>query len=155
VRECPLCRSHYEFLLRFDGAVRSLPLAEAGAGFTDAVMSRLDLSLPAPRGFRFVTWMACQACLFVVAALMVGVFMLTGLIQPEQVRAGKGVLGEALDRLAPLLDAGAGTVAGWMKGLIPVPFAGSLTVLAGTGIVFLLLLFIDRNFSRKPLQRIR
>ena len=155
VRECSLCRSRYEFLLRFDGAVRSLPLAVAGAGFTDAVMSRLDLSLPAPRGFRFVAWMAYQAGLFVVAAVMVGVFMVTGLIQPEQVQAEKGLLAEALGSFATLLDAGAGAVAGWMKGLIPVPSAGSLTMFADTAIVLLILLLIDRNFARKPLQRTR
>ncbi len=155
VRECPACRSQYEFLLRFDGAMRSLPLAEAGEGFTESVMSRLDIVLPAPRGFRFIAWMAYQASLIIVAALMAGVFMLTGLIQPEQVQAGKGLPGEVLGSFGPLLDSAAGAVAAWMKGLIPVPSAGSLAVCAGTGIVFLLLLFIDRNFSRKPLQRTR
>lgn len=155
VRECPLCRSRYEFLLRFDGAVRSLPVEEAGAGLTGSIMSRLESVLPAPRGFRFITWMACQAGLFVVAAVMVGVFIVTGLIRPEQVQAGRGLLAEALGTLARLLDAGAGALAGWIRGLIPVPSAGSLAVCAGTGIVLLLLLLLDRNFSRKPLQRTR
>ena len=81
--------------------------------------------------------------------------MVTGLIQPEQVQAEKGLLAEALGSFATLLDAGAGAVAGWMKGLIPVPSAGSLTMFAGTAIVLLILLLIDRNFARKPLQRTR
>jgi len=155
MRECPLCRSRYEFLLRFDGAVRSLPFEEAGAGFTSSVMSRLDAVLPAPRGFRFMTWMACQAGLFVVAAVMVGVFIVTGQIRPEQVQAGKGLLSEVLGSLARLLDAGTGALAGWIRAVVPVPSAGSLAVCAGTGIVLLLLLLLDRNFSRKPLQRTR
>ena len=155
MRECPACRSRYEYLLRFDGAVRGLPLAEAGEGFTDSVMSRLEISLPAPRGFRCIPWVAYQAALVLVAAIVAGVFVLTGLIQPEQVRAGKSLLGDALGRLDPLLDAAAGGIAGWTRTMIPVPSAGSLAVFAGTGIVLFLLLLIDRSFSRKPIQRTR
>ena len=67
---CPGCASRYRFLRALDGAVRNLPLADAGPGFTDAVMAKLDLSLPPSRAFRIVTWLAYQAGLLVVAWAM-------------------------------------------------------------------------------------
>jgi anti-sigma factor RsiW len=152
LRACPACTSLYEFLLRFDVAVKGLPLTGAGAGFTDSVMAKIDLSLPAPRGFRFFTWFAYQIVLFLVTALMVGVFIVTGLIQPDQVEAGKSMAGEALGMLDALVATGAGVIAGWMRSLIPVPSAGSFMIFLGTGLVLLMLLLVDRNFTKNPLH---
>jgi hypothetical protein len=155
MRDCPECMVRYQSMLKFDGVLRSLPLTEAGSGFTDAVMAKLDLSLPATRAFRFFTWIAYQLGLIVVAGLMAGVFVLTGLIGPEQLETGQSVAGEALGYVDGFLSSGLGLITAWLRSVIPVPSSGSLGIFCATVVVLLLLLLVDRNLSRRSLQRTR
>ena len=152
---CPGCASRYRFLRALDGAVRNLPLAAAGPGITDAVMAKLDLSHPPSRAFRIVTWLAYQAGLLVVAAAMLWVFVLTGMIQPDRVRAGTSMPGWILGKADEFVTSWGGAVAAWMRGLLPASTGGSLPIFAGMGLALLLLLLIDRNISRRTLHRIR
>ena len=39
LRVCAACMSRYEFTLRFDDAVKSLPMSGTGEGFTDSVLN--------------------------------------------------------------------------------------------------------------------
>jgi anti-sigma factor RsiW len=152
MRECAACDSRYRFLLRFDGAVKRLPLTPAGRGFTDGVMAKLDSSFPSPRAFRFFTWIAYQFGMLIVAGVMLGVFTATGLILPEQIEAGKGVAGEGLALLDALVVRVAGGLSGWVNAaLLPVS-AGTLAIFSATGLVLLTLLLIDRNFTKKSLN---
>jgi anti-sigma factor RsiW len=155
LRSCPACRNRHGFLLRFDAAVKGIPLSAAGPGFTGAVMSRLDLSLPSPRAFRFFTWVAYQLGFLVVAAVMSGVFLVTGTIQPGQVEAGKSAGTDALGSLHSLVAAVTGAVDGWLRTLIPPPTAGSLEIVSLTALVVLTLLLVDRSFLKKALNRTR
>jgi len=155
IGECSTCASRNRLLMSFDRSVRSLPLEGTDPGFTASLMAKIELTLPAPRSFRLFTWIACQVGLLVTAAVVVGVFVLTGLIQPVQLEAGKGVAGDMLRSLDLIIASGAGLVAGWSRTLIPPVPAGSLTVWSGTAFVILVLVLLDRNFSRKPLHRIR
>jgi anti-sigma factor RsiW len=155
LRACPACASRHGFLLKFDAAVKSIPLSAAGSGFTDSVMSRLDLSLPTPRTFRFFTWMAYQVGFLVVAAVMAGVFLVTGTIQPGQVEAGKSAATDALGSLHSLVAAVTGAVDGWLRTLIPAPTAGSLAITSLTVLVVLTLLIVDRSVLKKAPHRTR
>ncbi len=152
---CPSCNARYRVLMGFERAVRNLPLARTGEGFTEAVMARLDPSLPAPRAFRFIAWIAYQAGLLLVVAVVTGVFILTGLIRPEEVEAGKSIAGEAAGLLDIVVSSATTLLEGWMRSAGPVLSGGSSAVLAGTILVLAMLLLLDRNFSKKPLHRAR
>lgn len=152
MRRCEACDSRYHFLLRFDAAVKRLPLTPAGRGFTDAVMAKLEVSFPSPRAFRFFTWIAYQFGMLIVAGLMFGVFIATGIILPGQIEAGKGVAGEGLALLDALVVRGAGFLSGWLNAALPPVSAGTLAVSFVTGLVLLTLLVIDKNITKKQLN---
>ena len=155
LRSCAGCASRHRMLARFDSAVRSLPLSLAGPDFTGRVMASLDHLMPAPRAFRFFTWMACQVGFLIVLALMAGVFILTGVIQPEQLTAGNSVAGNAFGAVDGVLSSLSAFVSASVREFNPAAHAGSFLIAFSAAVVVLLLALLDRNFNKRSLQRSR
>ncbi len=77
---CPACRAAWSGFVRIDGSLKHLPLEKAPRSLTASVMDRLNLAPQRDRAFVLLTHTGTVFAFLVVAAILIGVFLWTGVI---------------------------------------------------------------------------
>jgi predicted anti-sigma-YlaC factor YlaD len=100
---CPACRAAWAAFVRIDGSLKHLPLEKAPRSLTASVMDRLNLTPRRDRAYVLLTHTGTVFAFLVVAAILIGVFLWTGVIDPGGGESDPGTpewLGAAGDTLA-------------------------------------------------------
>lgn len=118
LRNCPECRSTVRALQSVGKALRALPREYPGKHLTEAVLRRAGIDPGSPKLDAMLAILAGTFCLLFLSAMVLGVFLLTGVVSLDDVHAGPAVVeqqwlagwaafsgwvGARLDRLAQLL----------------------------------------------------
>ena len=150
LQACPRCRSLYESLALFDSACKRVPLSTVAPGFTRSVLAALGVVPRTPLVFRLLEHAAYVFGLFVVAAIMTTVFVLTGVFTPNDAAAGKGPEAPLLHLLGSGFSDASTRFVGWLNEFLPFAFShGALWVSAAALIVVLMIAVVDRSITRR------
>ncbi len=109
---CPECRVALRTIRHLDSALRSMPLVRVSPDFTNKVMGSLYVIQKSPFLFRVVEKVAYVFGLFIVAAIMVAAFVVTGVIDMAQVAESQSLASEVLSKSGESLTAGFRTLIG-------------------------------------------
>jgi len=156
LRSCCLCKDSHEALVAVDQALRSLPVENVSPAFTRSVMEKLPLVRKAPVSFRILEKFASLFALFLVLAILATVFVLTGVVDLQQVNQGQTQLEEFLS--GPMTTVGSG-IAAFSNALAKyVPFAfgsGSIGITWTIVAVVISLALLDRIIVRRIIPKLR
>jgi anti-sigma factor RsiW len=147
---CPPCARAFEAFSRLDKGLRSLPLLQADASFTRAVMSRLPVRSAASRLFRLLIALPYMLALGIVVGTMLFAFLWSGALPGADVATG----GSIVDRGFDLIGGGVKTVAAgavkWVESLLTQhALNGSAWTVVSVCIALVLLLLLDRVVLRR------
>ena len=154
LRLCRTCRSTHHALAEVDRALRSLPVERLDPAFTRKVMSRIPLVHKAPFAFRLLENLAPLFALFVVVAVLLTIFVMSGVIDVRQVSEGQNKIQEFFAGSASVVGSGVSSFSAWLAEYAPFAFgAGSLGITGSIFAVVLTLALLDRVLSRKLVHR--
>jgi anti-sigma factor RsiW len=153
---CDPCRDRYQEIIRFDAAIRELPLVRVGSGFTSSVLGQLHIVPESPLVFRIFERAAYFFILFLVLGSMAAIFWVTGVIHPSQGPGTEGLVGQAMDSFGRTVGGFSSEVAAWLARFLPFIFGKSvLNISVTAGLVAGALGMLDWVLGRKTYQRSR
>jgi anti-sigma factor RsiW len=156
LQTCPDCRSRYDLLVRFDAALKGMPLFTVSSDFTRALMAKLRLVPQTPFTFRMLGHMADLFGLLIVLGMLVTVFVLTGVIGPVQMGEGKGVASDLLTQVGSGISSATGILSTWLAGFFPFVFGkGAFALSFVVILVVVTLAVVDRSVARRFAQKFR
>ena len=156
LRACKMCDSTYHAFVEIDQALRSSPVEQVDAAFTRKVMNKIPLVSKSPLAFRMLEKLAPLFALFVVVAILLTAFVLTGVIDVRQVSEGQNQVQEFFAGSASQIGSGVSSFSSWLGEYVPFVFGvANLGITSSIFAVVLTLALLDRIFSRKIVQRIR
>ncbi len=147
---CPRCCAVARGERKLGVAIRRLPRARVGRGFTDSVMVRIGVAPRSPLAFRLFSNLAYVVGLAVVCGIMAGVFVLTG-VQDVGPSGNAGSL--ARETLA-VVSGAFSDLSLWIAAFLPYAFgrsaAGiSVLVVAAIGAIAVVDRLVLRRFARR------
>lgn len=153
---CGRCRSMYRSLAAIDGALKKVKREGVADDFTETVMKKIGVAPQTPWIFRLFENAAYAFGLLIVLGMMAAAFILSGVIDADQVSSTQTVAQTTLSELADGFSAHTGTFSAWLRQYMPFAFGkGSLSI-AITGTVILLFLgVLDKLVLRKYIHKLR
>lgn len=153
---CPECRRALRSIGDLDSALRSIPLVRVSPDFTNKVMGSLYVIQKSPFLFRVVEKVAYVFGLFIVAAIMVAAFVVTGVIDMAEVAESRSVATEILSSSGESLAAGFRTFSGWLGKYWSFTFGKeSFGISFFIVIIVFVLAAVDKFFTRWFVHRSR
>jgi anti-sigma factor RsiW len=151
LEECPRCKSAYRNIQQLDRGLRELPIAAAGAGFTDKVMEKVLPSGHLSLAFRIVENLAYLFAILIVTGIIAAVFIATGVIDSGRVSEGQGIVSAYSSAAGTWLGEVIHGATLWLERYLPAR-AGINIMIFGVGILAglgLLDRFLHRRFAHR------
>jgi hypothetical protein len=137
-----------------DASLRKVPRESLGSAFTQAVMAKIHLAPKSPLVFRFLENFAYVFGLLLVLGTMVAVFVLTGVMDTEQVSQTQGVVSGAWSRMGGAASSIIETFTTWLHQFFPFAYAkGGLGVTVFGILIVVILAAVDWLVRRKYAHR--
>jgi anti-sigma factor RsiW len=151
LEECARCRRAYRNIQQLDRSLRELPIAAAGAGFTDKVMEKVLPSGHLSLAFRIVENLAYMFAVLIVTGIITVVFIATGVIDSSRVSEGQGIVSTYSSAAGTWLGEVLHGAALWLERYLPAK-AGVNIMIFGIGVLAglgLLDRFLHRRFAHR------
>jgi len=146
---CEACSKVLASSLRLDASLRSLPLEGVGTEFTRRVMLKLQTKPKSPFLFRVLENVAYLFGLSIVLAVMLTVFLWTGVIDSSKVETGENAVAAILSDAGDVVSRGIGYIDSVLHEYLPFVFGkGSVTISMFVAVVVCLLALTDRIVGR-------
>jgi len=155
VKGCLECQRSLETIRQIDGALHGMALERTSAAFTVSVLQRLALSSAKRRTSFFANAASLFASLIVLAVLL-SVFIWTGVIDTTQI-AGAQLLGsEVIAKGGQAVSESVSWLESWLRTYFSFAFGkGSLQVSVSVVVVAMVLALVDHAARRRLSQKIR
>ena len=151
---CPQCMSALESFERLDASLRRVPNARMSDGFTESVLSRLHLASKSPLAFRLLEKVAYLFGLFIVLAIMLTAFVVTGAVEISTVAQTQGVLQKSVAAMGESVDEGVKMFTTTLKTYFPFAFGkGAVSIAVFGSLILGLLGLVDRVVVRRFVHR--
>lgn len=156
LRTCALCSRAHSELMRFDASLKKVPLEYTRPGFTQSVLALLPSRRTSPLAFRVLEKFAYVLALMVVMGAMVIAFVLSGVIDTEQISQTRGVVSGVSSAASGIVASGLNAFGAWLISFFPFLLGkGSLNVaIFGFGVAGLLAA-VDRLVEKRALRRVQ
>ena len=153
---CPECRRALRGIVDLDSALRSLPLVRVNPGFTNKVMGGLYLAPRSPFLFRALEKVSYAFGLFIVVAIMLAAFVLTGVIEMVQVAESQSVVSELVSKSGESLGVGFRTFGELLSKYWSSTFGkGTLGISSFIVIVVFAIATVDKLLARRFVHKLR
>jgi anti-sigma factor RsiW len=151
---CDMCRSLHARLRDVDRALRGLPLETTSAEFTGRVMGLILTRRRSPVLFRILENVAYVFGLLIVLGVMTAAFLLTGVLDTQQVQLTRDVTEGFATRVWETVGSGVGDFSALLVTYFPFAFSGNgVSMVLFTVLAVGLLAGIDRFVLRSAQQR--
>jgi hypothetical protein len=151
---CPRCREITRMLGRLDTGLRELPLERTASSFTEDVMARIGPGGSASTAFRILGSIVHLLGLFAVLAVMVAIFLYTGVLEVGQVQEGGTAVQKLMESSGGAVSGGLAAFSAFVRRALPFAFLGK------SGVISLLMVIVvaclaaaDRVLGRRFLAR--
>ena len=152
--DCRDCGQVFRALSHIDTVLHDLPLAETRPDFTRSLMDRILAKKSSPLAFRLLEKLPYALGLALVLGIMIGSFVITGVVDRSQLDQTKGVATGLVDRAGETLSASISAFTTWLVQYLPFAFGkGSFGVAFFAVGVVAMLAAIDRMVARKVVQK--
>jgi anti-sigma factor RsiW len=153
---CHECRVSLRTIRYLDSEFRSIPLVRVSPDFTNKVMGGLYVAQKSPFLFRVVEKVAYVFGLFIVVAIMVTAFVVTGVIDMAQVAESQSVTAEMLSKSGEGLAAVFRTFSGWLSKYWSLTLGkGSFGISVFIIIIVFVIAAVDKLLTRRIVHRLR
>ncbi|MCK5573088.1 MAG: zf-HC2 domain-containing protein [Bacteroidetes bacterium] len=149
---CSECRKAAERWLRFDRALRGLPLVRASSSMTYSVMARIQREPNPSTVDRYLSYIPYVFGLVIVLGIMLGAFGWAGLFEGAEASEGEQRVLEQLSWGAGQVSYGLEAVGQWLMEYLPFAFSETtmgITVLSG--LILAIVAALDRVLGRRHL----
>ncbi len=156
LRECLVCAGNYNSALKVHSVAKRLPLESASADLTQRVLSTLGIAPKSSFLFRLLEKSAYIFGLILVLGVMATVFILTGVVEMQQIQAGVSPAQKVFSQTGSAIAGGVGWFSQILKEYLPFAFSSAtMAISVFTAIVVSMLAIADRFVGRKIVHRLR
>jgi anti-sigma factor RsiW len=153
---CPECRRALRAIEYLDSALRSMPLVQVGSDFTNRVVRSLHVVQKSSFLFRVLEKVAYVFGLFIVVAIMLTAFVLTGVIDMGQVAESQSGASELVSRSGESLALGFRTFGELLSKYWSFTFGKeSFGISVFIVIIVSVLAAVDKLLTRRIVHRLR
>ena len=154
LQSCPHCRQVLRVMARVEHGLKTLPPERTGEQFTESILARLQPGSSSPLLFRLLGSIASLVGLFLVLAVMLGVFLFTGVIEMGPVTEGGTKAQQVFQEAGGVVSAQVGAFTALLKEYLPFAFGtGSIGITLVVLLVVSALAIADRVFGKRYIAR--
>lgn len=154
MESCSRCRQVLRVMARVEHGLKTLPPERTREQFTESILARLRPGSSSPLLFRLLGSVASLVGLFIVLAVMLGVFLFTGVIEMGQVTEGGTKAQQIFQEAGGVVSAQVGALTALLKEYLPFAFgSGSIGITRVVLLVVSALAVADRVFGRRYIAR--
>lgn len=150
IQTCARCRIAHESLLRLDASLRSLRVEQLGADFTRSVLANLNIIPQSSFLFSVVENLGYVFGLMIVLGIMLTAFILTGVIDQQQVSQTQSIVGSASSAIGGKMNSMIDALTIGLQSYLPFVFGGGSLKIAVMGtLVIGMLAVVDKIVRRR------